>query len=67
MITQILYLISKSLVGLYFLLRILDVEKTYSQHKENQIKYPKAYIITKYLIYLLLYNILIEYLFKVIL
>ena len=38
-----------------------------SQHKENQIKYPKAYIITKYLIYLLLYNILIEYLFKVIL
>lgn len=47
---QILYILSKSLVGLYFLLRILDVEKTYSQHKENQIKYPKAYIITKYLI-----------------
>lgn len=34
---QILYILSKSLVGLYFLLRILDVEKTYSQHKENQI------------------------------
>lgn len=67
MITQILYLISKSLVGLYFLLRILDVERTYPQHKENQIKYPKALYITKYLIYLLLYNILIEYLFKVIL
>ena len=66
---QILYILSKSLVGLYFLLRILDVEKTYShpQHKNNKIKYPKYYIITKYLIYLLLYNILIEYLFKVIL
>ena len=64
---QILYILSKSLVGLYFLLRILDVEKTYSQHKNNKRKYPKAYIITKYLIYLLLYNILIEYLFKVIL
>ena len=67
MITQILYLISKSLVGLYFLLRILYVERTYSQHKNNQIKYPKHLYITKYLIYLLLYNILIEYLFKVIL
>lgn len=64
---QILYIISKSLVGLYFLLRILDVEKTYSQHKNNKLKYPKYYIITKYLIYLSLYNILIEYLFKVIL
>lgn len=65
---QILYILSKSLVGLYFLLRILDVERTPPpQHKENQIKYPKALYITKYLIYLLLYNILIEYLFKVIL
>ena len=64
---QILYILSKSLVGLYFLLRILDVERTYSQYKENKIKYPKALYITKYLIYLLLYNILIEYLFKVIL
>ena len=64
---QILYILSKSLVGLYFLLRILDVERTYSQYKENKRKYPKALYITKYLIYLLLYNILIEYLFKVIL
>ena len=63
----ILYILSKSLVGLYFLLRILDVERTYSQYKENQIKYPKAHIITKYLIYLLSYNLIIEYLFKVIL
>ena len=67
MITQVLYILSKSIVGLYFLLRILDVERTYSQHKNNQIKYPKAYLITKYLIYLLSYNLLIEYLFKVIL
>ena len=64
---QILYILSKSLVGLYFLLRIIDVERTYPQHKNNKLKYPKAYIITKYLIYLSLYNILIEYLFKVIL
>lgn len=67
MITQILYILSKSLVGLYFLLRILDVERTYTQYKENQIKYPKYYIITKYLIQLLILQTLIEYLFKVIL
>lgn len=66
MITLIPYILSKSLVGLYFLLRILDVERTHSQHKENKLKYPKYYIITKYPIYLSLYNILIEYLFKVI-
>lgn len=41
---QILYILSKSLVGLYFLLRILDVERTYSQHKENQIKISQSLI-----------------------
>lgn len=39
---QILYILSKSLVGLYFLLRILDVEKTYSQHKEKPNKISQS-------------------------
>lgn len=61
---QIPYILSKSLVGLYFPLRIPDVERTHPPNKENQINHPKALYI---LIYLSLYNILIEYLFKVIL
>lgn len=39
---QILCILSKSLVGLYFLLRIPDVEKTYSQHKEKPNKISQS-------------------------